>query len=399
MDQAVLQASSSQPTRCRGRAHPADISLGLGAGADARQPRIFWKIWQPATSRRWRWASCRPMCMSSARPRACSLQYATLAKGEAGRGGPPGAGPAVLLRAGESPPPGADAPALAAARRVWPGQQGRAGRLRHHAAVWPLRSGILLAQARKRMHRQRQGDLVRAVRWRYQQAEGSVADQFAARGRLDCSSCCPKAARSPGHSPVPSRPPCVPGRAPTELAMEVATSVLYLEAAFEDLDPTEYGTGRAHRAPGRQRLARSPLGGQPEALEPWMEELYRRVSDRQTMGSVVGELRSTLSELVEKSARPVLPQTLRTSASPARRTGPPDRRCVACCPCWAWTRPRRPLLRMRDKCRGNPGRPRSTSARHGHRHLREAGQQPRRARLPDRHAELPACAGQEAVCL
>jgi chemosensory pili system protein ChpA (sensor histidine kinase/response regulator) len=34
-----------------------------------------------------------------------------------------------------------------------------------------------------------------------------------------------------------------------------------------------------------------------EALEPWMEELYRRVSDRQTMGSVVGELRSTLTEL------------------------------------------------------------------------------------------------------
>ena len=30
-------------------------------------------------------------------------------------------------------------------------------------------------------------------------------------------------------------------------------------------------------------------------LEPWMEELYRRVSDRQTMGSVVGELRGTLA--------------------------------------------------------------------------------------------------------
>jgi chemosensory pili system protein ChpA (sensor histidine kinase/response regulator) len=38
----------------------------------------------------------------------------------------------------------------------------------------------------------------------------------------------------------------------------------------------------------------------PEPLEPWMEELYRRVSDRQTMGSVVQELRASLSE-VEKS--------------------------------------------------------------------------------------------------
>ena len=37
-------------------------------------------------------------------------------------------------------------------------------------------------------------------------------------------------------------------------------------------------------------------GGTPEPLEPWMEELYRRVSDRQTMGSVVQELRASLSE-------------------------------------------------------------------------------------------------------
>jgi hypothetical protein len=35
---------------------------------------------------------------------------------------------------------------------------------------------------------------------------------------------------------------------------------------------------------------------EPEPLEPWMEELYRRVSDNQTMGSVVDELRSTLGE-------------------------------------------------------------------------------------------------------
>jgi chemosensory pili system protein ChpA (sensor histidine kinase/response regulator) len=38
-----------------------------------------------------------------------------------------------------------------------------------------------------------------------------------------------------------------------------------------------------------------------------MEELYRRVSDRQTMGSVVGELRGTLGEL-EKVLDAVLPQ-------------------------------------------------------------------------------------------
>ena len=38
-----------------------------------------------------------------------------------------------------------------------------------------------------------------------------------------------------------------------------------------------------------------------------MEDLYRRVSDRQTMGSVVQELRASLSE-IEKRHRRVLPQ-------------------------------------------------------------------------------------------
>ncbi|MDE1949205.1 MAG: hybrid sensor histidine kinase/response regulator, partial [Burkholderiales bacterium] len=85
---------------------------------------------------------------------------------------------------------------------------------------------------------------------------------------------------------------------PAELAMEVATSILYLEASLEDgeLDQPEL----AQRI---QRLARRiddvRAGAEPHALETWMEELYRRVSDRQTMGSVVQELRASLSE-VEK---------------------------------------------------------------------------------------------------
>ncbi|RZI95061.1 MAG: hybrid sensor histidine kinase/response regulator, partial [Variovorax sp.] len=85
----------------------------------------------------------------------------------------------------------------------------------------------------------------------------------------------------------------------TELAMEVATSVLYLEAAFEDLDPHDRQlTARTVQLAGRIDRARE--GGRSEPLEPWMEELYRRVSDRQTMGTVVDELRLHLGEL-EKS--------------------------------------------------------------------------------------------------
>ncbi|MGE6340541.1 Hpt domain-containing protein, partial [Acidovorax sp. NPDC077664] len=79
------------------------------------------------------------------------------------------------------------------------------------------------------------------------------------------------------------------------LAMEVATSVLYLQAAFEELDAGDEQMGvRATRL--AERLDAVGAGAQPEPLEQWMEELYRRVSDNQTMGSVVDELRATLGE-------------------------------------------------------------------------------------------------------
>jgi chemosensory pili system protein ChpA (sensor histidine kinase/response regulator) len=91
----------------------------------------------------------------------------------------------------------------------------------------------------------------------------------------------------------------VSGQAPAApLAMEVATSILYVDASIEDgeFDHPEMAP-RVQRLAARIDAARSGAGNQ--ALEPWMEELYRRVSDRQTMGSVVHELRATLSE-VEK---------------------------------------------------------------------------------------------------
>ena len=82
---------------------------------------------------------------------------------------------------------------------------------------------------------------------------------------------------------------------PPALAMETATSVLYLEAALEDgaFDQPEQAD-RVQRL--AQRVDAVLEGAAPEPLETWMEELYRRVSDRQTMGSVVQELRASLSE-------------------------------------------------------------------------------------------------------
>src|SRR5450755_1077723 len=82
---------------------------------------------------------------------------------------------------------------------------------------------------------------------------------------------------------------------PAALAMEVATSLLYIEAALEDgdFDDPEQA-GRVRRL--AERLSAVRQEAPPEPLEPWMEELYRRVSDRQTMGSVVQELRASLGE-------------------------------------------------------------------------------------------------------
>jgi chemosensory pili system protein ChpA (sensor histidine kinase/response regulator) len=80
------------------------------------------------------------------------------------------------------------------------------------------------------------------------------------------------------------------------LGMEVATAILYIEASFEDFDPEDKQQANriAHLA---KRVQSARSGSESQPLESWMEELYRRVSDRQTMGSVVGELKLILGEL------------------------------------------------------------------------------------------------------
>ena len=83
------------------------------------------------------------------------------------------------------------------------------------------------------------------------------------------------------------------------VAMEVATAVLYLEASLEDAEFDHPAQAERVRRLAH-RVASVQGGTDPEPLENWMEELYRRVSDRQTMGSVVQELRSALTE-AEKS--------------------------------------------------------------------------------------------------
>ncbi len=79
------------------------------------------------------------------------------------------------------------------------------------------------------------------------------------------------------------------------LAMEVATSLLYLEASLED---GEFDSADQQQRVQRlaQRINSVSDGHDAQPLEGWMEDLYRRVSDRQTIGSVVQELRTTLTD-------------------------------------------------------------------------------------------------------
>ncbi|HRP28165.1 MAG TPA: Hpt domain-containing protein, partial [Burkholderiaceae bacterium] len=86
------------------------------------------------------------------------------------------------------------------------------------------------------------------------------------------------------------------GAAPAApLAMEVATSLLFLEATLDD---GEFDGPEQRERVGKlaQRIAAVRAGEPPQALDAWMEELYRRVSERQTLGSVVHEMRAALSE-------------------------------------------------------------------------------------------------------
>jgi chemosensory pili system protein ChpA (sensor histidine kinase/response regulator) len=98
------------------------------------------------------------------------------------------------------------------------------------------------------------------------------------------------AATQRGHAPSPA------------LAMEVATALLCVDASLDDIDLERAEMQqRVHRL--AQRLTTVHAGGEQSPVEPWMETLYREVSDRQTMGSVVQELRASLAEIEQQLDR------------------------------------------------------------------------------------------------
>lgn len=218
-------------------------------------------------------------------------QYAALAKGDTPIT-PRLVQDMLFFCAQAVPVQAADAPTLAAVRQAYS--------LQRHAPIdYEMRpfgrfDPALLAQARKRLAAAAEtwSALAGGDTYRFKPA----LDQFAMVGesltKLHAGSAVlARALTQAVEATVRSKAP--PSAA---LGMEVATSVLYLEAAFEELDQADAElTERATLL--ADRLTVVGQGGNPEPLAPWMEELYHRVSDRQTMGSVVDELRHTLAEV------------------------------------------------------------------------------------------------------
>lgn len=289
-DQSVLQIMKGQAPQAASALK--GLSLGFSARQDDRQPRIFWKIAAAYFEALEYGLLPSDVYVRRAASRVL-IQYASLSKGDAAISDR--LAQDLLFFCSQASASTTPTPVLSAVRTAY--GLARFKPVDYEAVLFGRFDPALLAQARKRIASAKET-------WSSLSAGDAnkfkvVVDQFSLVT----------------DSLVKLHPPSEPlsqaltraidaiarsGQAPTiELAMEVATSVLYLEAAFDDLDPsdTQLAARTKHLA---DRLDTVRNGGVAQPLESWMEDLYRRVSDKQTMGSVVGELRISHGEL-EKS--------------------------------------------------------------------------------------------------
>ena len=291
LDQCVLQIMKGQAPQAA--ATLKDLSLRFSARQADRQPRIFWKIAAAFFEALIHDLLPADIYVKRAASRVL-LQYVSLVKGDATISERLAqdllffCSQAVSNRA-------ADTPVLSAVRSTY--GLARFKPVDYEAIQFGRFDPALLSQARKRM-------VLAKETWSSLSAGDVskfklVVDQFGlvtdSLVKLHPSSE-PLAQALTRAIDATARSAQAPS---IGLAMEVATSVLYLEAAFDDLDPNDSQLPMRTRHLA-ERLENVRLGGEPQPLEAWMEELYRRVSDKQTMGSVVGELRISLGEL-EKS--------------------------------------------------------------------------------------------------
>ncbi|MFN7856319.1 MAG: Hpt domain-containing protein [Acidovorax sp.] len=293
LDAAVLRIVKSGDVRAA--LNMRETCLGLVASASERESRAFWKICAGFFEAVGLGLLPADVYVKRVASRVL-LQYATLAKGD-----PNIADRLVqdlLFFCSQAQPPEAissASPALQAVREAFALE--RYQPVDYETSRFGRFDPAMLAQARKRIAAATEtwSALAGGDRNKLKPA----ADQFmlvcdslrklhtGSDGLAQALTHAMEATTRSGEPPSPS------------LAMEVATSVLYLQAAFEQLDTAD-GKMEARANRLAERLNAVVAGAEPEPLEQWMEDLYRRVSDNQTMGSVVDELRSTLAE-VEKA--------------------------------------------------------------------------------------------------
>jgi chemosensory pili system protein ChpA (sensor histidine kinase/response regulator) len=341
MDQAVLRIVKSGR---RGRGTSSSAASAWPPARRPRQPKIFWKLCAGYFEALARNLLPVDVYVKRAASRVL-LQYATLAKGEQGVSDRL-AQDLLFFCAQAVPANPADAPALAAVREAY--GLGRFKPVDYQTAVRPLRSGAAHAGAQAHRPPRKPGRRCRAA---MPPRSSGVGDQFHCHQRLAhqaASASGPLAqALSAGAVDGVVRAASRPDRSRDGSRHRGAVP----RSRLPGPRPHRLAAGRAHRAPGRAPRPGAP--GRPgRGAGAWMEELYRKVSDRQTMGSVVGELRGTLGEL-EKVLDAVLPQPA-GEGSLKRRAQPPAadaRRAVGAGP-----RPGRAgRVRMRETGREHPG--------------------------------------------
>lgn len=289
-DQSVLQIMKGQaPLAAAGL---KDVSLGFSARQADRQPRIFWKIAAAYFEALEQGLLPSDIYVRRASSRVL-LQYASLSKGDAGISDR--LAQDLLFFCAQAAATSKPTPVLTAVRAAYGLARFKA--VDYEAVQFGRFDPALLAQARKRIVSAKEtwsalsaGD---TNKFKMVVDHFSLVTDSLVKLHPPSEPLAQALTRAIDATARSGQPP------PIELAMEVATSVLYLEAAFDDLDPSDaqLAARTKHLA---DRLETVKNGGIAQPLESWMEDLYRRVSDKQTMGSVVGELRVTLGEL-EKS--------------------------------------------------------------------------------------------------
>lgn len=287
LDQAVLKIVKDADFDA---AHDLrDISLGFVAAQADRQARAFWKICAGYFEAFGSGLFTSDVYAKRVASRVL-MQYASLARGDAGIADR--LVQDLLFFCSQAQPAESDkVPYLRAVRKAF--DLDRAAPVDYEARRFGRFDPAVLIQARKRISAA--AETWSALAGGDRNKLKPAADQFSLvcdslrKLHRNSESLAQALTRALESTTRAAEPPSA------ALAMEVATSVLYLQAALEETDTAEdQMVVRAKRL--ADRLDHVTAGGEPDPLEPWMEELYRRVSDNQTMGSVVGELRSTLGE-------------------------------------------------------------------------------------------------------